>query len=65
VEGEGTEPSEAQRVHDWRLSVLLGLGLTPRMADRLAASDIDIRYAEHLVVDLSYSPAQAFTLLRP
>lgn len=52
--GETTETierdGELTKVVSWRLHVLIEAGYPPRLAERLAASDVDLHHAVDLVL---------------
>lgn len=64
---EEVVPSERQRVNGWRLDTLISSGYDVEIAERVAASDVDLHRAVELIVELiaaaGCSPALAADIL--
>ena len=57
-----TEPSERAKVESWRLHVLMEAGYTLSLAERIAATDVDLHRAVELL-DAGCSPETAAEIL--
>jgi hypothetical protein len=59
---ETTDPSERAKVESWRLHVLMEAGYTLSLAERIAATEVDLHQAVELL-DAGCSPETAAEIL--
>jgi len=59
---ETTDPSERAKVESWRLHVLMEAGYTLSLAERIAATEVDLHRAVALL-DAGCSPETAAEIL--
>jgi hypothetical protein len=59
---ETTDPSERAKVESWRLHVLMEAGYTLSLAERIAATEVDLHRAVELL-DAGCSPETAAEIL--